>query len=236
MWKNRAVAEFRYPQFCALARAAEVVGERWTLLVLRELTWGPRRFCDLRRHLCGVSSSVLTERLERLLRRGVVQRRQLEPPAASSVYELTESGRALGPALEAPTRWGARYLDAPKPGDQLEPEWVGLGMRALARKGPTPPRSYALRVRGAEREVALRVTGGPEGTAVVAGRGDADLTLCAEPLVFLALVSGRLDPGQAVASGQLSVEGDVEALAALPELFDFDTDSIGSEPLGSDPH
>lgn len=230
------MAEFRYPQFCAMARAAEVVGERWTLLVLRELSWGPRRFSDLRQHLAGVSPSVLATRLERLAARGVVRRRQLEPPAASAVYELTESGRALGPALEALARWGARFLDAPEPGDQLEPEWVGLGLRALARKGPTPARSYVLRVRGADREVALRVTGGPEGTAVAAGRGEADVTLCAEPLVFLALVSGRMEPGEAIAAGQLSVEGDVEALAALPALFDLDSDSTGSEPLGSDPH
>ncbi len=230
------MAEFRYPQFCAMARAAEVVGERWTLLVLRELSWGPRRFGDLRHHLAGVSPSVLTERLARLEQRGIVRRRQLEPPAASTVYELTESGQALGPALEALARWGARFLSVPEPGDQIEPEWVGLGLRAFARKGPTPPRTYALRVLGAEREVALRVTGGPEGTSVATGPGEADVTLCAEPLVFLALVSGRMEPGQAIAAGQLSVEGDLEALAVLPELFDLESDSTGSEPLGSDPH
>ncbi len=230
------MSAFRYPQFCAMARAAEVIGERWTLLVLRELSWGPRRFCDLRRNLAGVSSSVLSDRLARLADRGVVRRRRLAPPAASTVYELTESGRALEPALEALARWGARFLDVPQPGDQIEPEWVGLGMRALARKGPTPPRSYALRVRGAERELALCVTGGPAGTRVALGPGDAEVTLCAEPLVFLGLVSGRLDPRQAIASGQLSVEGDVEALAALPELFDLDSESTGSEPPGPDPH
>ena len=101
------MADFRYPQYCPLARAAEVVGERWTLLVLRELLLGPRRFSDLRRALTDVSTSVLADRLARLEERGLVAHRELDPPAGAAVYELSESGQALGPALLALARWGA---------------------------------------------------------------------------------------------------------------------------------
>ena len=100
------MSEFRYAQFCPLARAAEVVGERWTLLIARELLLGPKRFSDLREALAGVSSSVLADRLARLERRDVVAWRRLPPPAAARVYELTETGRALEPvvlALEGPS-------------------------------------------------------------------------------------------------------------------------------------
>ena len=99
--------EFRYAQFCALARAAEIVGERWTLLIVRDLTLGPLRFSDLRRRLKGVSPSVLSERLTQLERRGLIERRVLGPPAASTVYELSEMGRALQPAMIELTKWGA---------------------------------------------------------------------------------------------------------------------------------
>ena len=121
------MSEFRYAQFCPLARAAEVVGERWTLLIARELLLGPKRFSDLREALAGVSSSVLADRLARLERRDVVAWRRLPPPAAARVYELTETGRALEPVVLALARWGARFLTAPEPGDQLEPAWVRLG-------------------------------------------------------------------------------------------------------------
>ncbi|MCH8132535.1 MAG: helix-turn-helix transcriptional regulator [Myxococcales bacterium] len=80
----RIVSDFRYAQFCPLARAAEIVGERWTLLILRELLIGPKRFSDLQAPLAGVSSSVLADRLGKLTQRGVVRRRELPPPAAAN--------------------------------------------------------------------------------------------------------------------------------------------------------
>src|SRR6266852_4653604 len=100
----------RYDQFCALARAAEILGERWTLLIVRELLLGPRRFSDLRERLDGVSPSVLTERLGRIEKIGLVRRSVLPPPAASTVYELTEHGDALRPAVHELIRWGGRFL------------------------------------------------------------------------------------------------------------------------------
>ena len=110
--------EYRYPQFCAVARAAEIVGERWTLLILRELFFGQQRFGDLRRRLSEISPSVLSERLSYLESAGIVRRTELAPPAASNVYELTEHGRAFGPALSALAQWGMRFLLPPRPGEK----------------------------------------------------------------------------------------------------------------------
>src|SRR5687768_10658821 len=95
-----------YPQFCAVARALEILGERWTLLIVRELLLGPKRFSDLKGRLDGISSSVLTQRLSRLEGDGLVRRTYLEPPAASTVFELTQHGWSLEQPLFALIRWG----------------------------------------------------------------------------------------------------------------------------------
>src|SRR5690606_41307941 len=99
-----------YRQFCALAFALDVVGERWTLLIVRELLAGPRRFTDLLDGLPGISPNLLSERLKRLEQQGLLVRRALPPPAASAVYDLTEYGHGLDPALLALGRWGSRRL------------------------------------------------------------------------------------------------------------------------------
>src|SRR5919198_2564857 len=120
-----------YEQYCGIARALDLVGERWALLVVRELILGPKRFTDLRRGLPGIATNVLTERLKQLERDGVVRRRTLPPPAASVVYELTEYGRELEPTLLAFGRWGAKSL-GPRGGKQLvRPEWFCVALKAF---------------------------------------------------------------------------------------------------------
>src|SRR3954464_14808478 len=101
------MAEHRYQQYCGLARALDVAGDRWTLLIVRELVPGPRRFVDLIDGLPGISRNLLTERLRGLGRDGLVVRRELLPPAARQVYELTDDGRALADATVPLIAWGA---------------------------------------------------------------------------------------------------------------------------------
>jgi DNA-binding HxlR family transcriptional regulator len=218
------VSEFRYAQYCPLARAAEVVGERWTLLVVRELLLGPKRFSDLKRALAGVSTSVLSDRLARLEERELVTRRELSPPAPASLYELSASGNGLAPALLELARWGARFLEPPRSGDHFEPAWLRLGCAAFARKTPTPARVFAIRVEGHDED-AFHVAGGAAGTAVGEGPAPADTALCvSSPLVLFALAARRLAPEEAIRSGAIRVEGDVAALDDLPELFDMAPD------------
>jgi DNA-binding HxlR family transcriptional regulator len=226
------VSEFRYSQYCPLARAVEVLGERWTLLVIRELVLGPKRFSDLKRALPGVSPSVLSERLARLEERGLVARRELPPPTPASLYELGENGRALIPALFELVRWGARFLGQSHLDDHFEPEWLQLGFAAFARKTATPARTFSLCVQGSE-EAGFRVSGGEDGTTIHPGAGPADLSISvASPLVLFALASRQLPPAEAVRSGAVQVEGDAAELSVFPDLFDMDRDDPSPQQQG----
>src|SRR5207244_7265844 len=122
-----------YDQFCGVARALDLVGERWALLVVRDLILGPKRFTDLRRGLPGIGTNVLAARLKELERGGVVARRTLPPPAASMVYELTEYGRRLEGPLLAVGRWGALSMGPRQAGQRLRSEWFGVALKAFFR-------------------------------------------------------------------------------------------------------
>jgi len=224
------MAPFQYAQFCALARAAELVGERWTLLIIRELLLGSKRFSDLRRRLDGVSTSVLAERLARLEEAGLVRRTFLEPPAASTVYELTDDGRALEAAVFELIRWGARFLLPPRPGERLEPDWVRLALAACAKRAPTPPVSFEVRIPAGGKALALHVAGGPEGARVTDGPAPADVIIMADAWCVLGLIGGVISPTDALRKGQIEAEGDLKALPLFPQLFDVTAGREGYMP------
>src|SRR5262249_46934385 len=117
MSKNR-----RYDQYCPVCHALELVGERWALLVVRELLKGPKRYTDLLEGMPGVGTNILASRLRELEAGGILQKRRLPPPAASTVYELTDYGRELEEPLYALARWGARTLPPPV-NEDFYPEW-----------------------------------------------------------------------------------------------------------------
>ncbi len=214
------MATIRYPQFCALARAAEILGERWTLLIVRELLLGPKRFSDLRSRLDGISTSVLAERVARAEELGLVHRSFLPPPAASTVYELTEDGRALRPAVFELIRWGGRFLFRGRKGERVEPEWMRLALAACARRRASPRRSFLVRIRQGVKETTLHIAGGPRGTVVTDRPGPADVTIVTSVRMVLALMSGAQNPLQALQSGRLKASGDRAALTDFPRLFD----------------
>ncbi|XIA63965.1 winged helix-turn-helix transcriptional regulator [Bradyrhizobium sp. TZ2] len=111
--QNDFMSNLHYPQFCALARAAELIGERWTLLIIRELLLGPKRFGDLLDHLDGMSPTLLTSRLTDLINSNVVRKITLPRPVNAQLYELTEIGREIQPAIRELIRWGGRFLFRP---------------------------------------------------------------------------------------------------------------------------
>src|SRR5438132_8508704 len=131
--ERSAVTRRSYADGCAAAHALDLVGERWAMLIVRELVLGPKRFSDLRAGLPGIASNVLTTRLRELEASGVVARRELPRPAASMVYELTEYGREFEPVMLALGRWGARTLGERSEGQTLRSEWVAVAMRAFFR-------------------------------------------------------------------------------------------------------
>jgi DNA-binding HxlR family transcriptional regulator len=216
------VPDFRYAQFCPIARACELLASRWTLLIVRDLFGGPLRFSDLLPALPGISTSVLSERLAFLERHTLVTKRELPPPAASTVYELTAAGRALQPVLTELLRFGVRFIGASLPDDHVEPRWVPLGLEAFARRGPTPARRIEVRVSGGPEPVVFRVIGGPEGTRLERGAGSADGVLEAGPKEVLGLAAGLLPPAAALAAGLARVSGDASLLGDFPGLFEMD--------------
>jgi DNA-binding HxlR family transcriptional regulator len=134
-----------YAQYCGIAAALDRVGDRWTLLILRELSFGQQRFTDLRTSLPGIASNLLTERLRDLERDGLVEQRELPPPAARTVYSLTESGRGIIPVLRALARFGISFLGDPVDGEVRPRQAVYGGLAALL--DPVAARGVDLRIR-----------------------------------------------------------------------------------------
>lgn len=122
-----------YNEFCALARALDVLGERWTLLLIRELLLGPRRFTDLLSGMPGIAPNLLSDRLRALEAQGVVTRATLPPPAGARVYELTERGRRLQPALLELARWGMDPIAPPRADEHRRPGWYAIALQAAFR-------------------------------------------------------------------------------------------------------
>lgn len=220
------MAGFRYAQLCPLACAAEIVGERWTLLILRELILGPQRFSDLARRIPGLSSSILAERLERLEGRAMVEKRSTAPPTPAELYALTPLGLRIEPALVELARWGFLFMDTRRPDDHLEPEWARLGLLCFARSGPTPQHSYAIRIPDDPVDVAFHVAGGPAGTSVTPGEATADVSIRAPAPAVMGLATGSLDPAEGIRTRLIHAEGDLDVLSVFPSLFQ------APEPLG----
>jgi DNA-binding HxlR family transcriptional regulator len=114
----------RYDQYCPIAHALGLVGERWSLLIVRELLQGPKRYTDLAASLPGIGTNILAARLKELETCGLVSKRRLDPPAASQVYELSPYGRELKPVIRALAVWGLRSIEPPTEEDELAPGWL----------------------------------------------------------------------------------------------------------------
>ena len=205
------MADRSYGDACGVARALDVIGERWALLVIRELLLGPKRFGDLHRGLGGMSQNVLAQRLRELEAAGIAERRRLGPPAGAWVYSLTERGAALEPVLVELGRWGRHRPVAP--GAPMSLDAFALALRTTYAGGATGVR--ALLVGDGD---AILVE--PRDGALAVARGapaDVNVAAWADVAALRELAFGTLRVRDAVAAGDLRVEGDA---AALQRLFD----------------
>lgn len=213
----RSITERGYGQFCGLARAVEVVGERWGPLILRDLLVGPRTRASLQHGLPRIPAGVLGTRLREFVRDGLVS--EQDGPDGATEYHLTEYGRELDEVMLALGRWGARLLGAPRPGEIVTGAGVVTAMRAtfdpVAARGVTA--SFEIRI--ADMFCQLRIDNGVL-RATDEPMPEADLLL--QPGTALKpLLSGALDPAEAIASGQVSISGDPALLTTFTTLFHF---------------
>ena len=169
-----------YDQYCPIARALDLVGERWSLLVIRELMHGPKRYTDLAEHLPGIGTNILASRLRDLEAAGLVAKRTLPPPAASRVYELTEYGLGLKKAMRELALWGARALGPPTDEDELFPGWLANAVDVVLAP-IAPPGRFEFRVRD---EIASLV----DGEASDGPIDDPDVVVQGDPEGFYYLV------------------------------------------------
>lgn len=201
-----------YHQYCALARALDVIGERWTLLLIRELLLGSKRYTDLLDGLPGIGTNLLAERLKTLEAANVVRR------TVAGAYELTELGRDLESSVFELGRWGAHFLEPRRRTDAVDPGWFFVSIRATFRPdvAANVRETYEFRIDG--ETFHARVDLGRAET----GRGhatDPDLVVTTDLDGFLALLSGRLSPTEAVAGGNVRLAGRQAALQRFVKMF-----------------
>ncbi|HEX2172765.1 MAG TPA: helix-turn-helix domain-containing protein [Dehalococcoidia bacterium] len=206
-----------YGQFCGLARALEVVGERWALLIIRDLLVGPRRFTDLRRGLPRIPTNILSDRLKELEDAGVVRRRALPRPSGSIVYELTPYGEELEDIVLGLGRWGARSLGEPRPEEIVTADSLIMALRTTfdPRAAQGLQVSYELHlgevvIHARVDDGTLRVAEGP--------LPGADLVIEAGP-ALRALMAGEIRPDEAIESGLVRLTGDPDLLTRFVEIF-----------------
>jgi DNA-binding HxlR family transcriptional regulator len=183
------------------------------LLVVRELVLGPKRFTDLREGLPGIATNVLTERLRRLERDGVVARRRLPPPAASTVYELTDYGEELVPVMLSLGRWGARRLGTRRPDETLRAEWLAVALTAFFQPEGAEGVLARVALDFGEARFTLVIAEGSLEVRRGDGHDDADLTITTDPETLIAYLAG--------APVELVSEGDAELLDRLRACFPF---------------
>lgn len=200
-----------YGQFCALARALDHVGDRWTLLIVRELLIGPAGYGELQAALEGIPTNLLADRLQAMTADGIVERERSADDRRRFTYRLTPLGEALRPTIDALIVWGAHWMSAGPGDDRFEPRWAALALRALLAERVSSFRGTIEFDFGTD---ALRIVGVGEPGAPETGEHEVDATIEGPATLLLAVASGQLSIDDAAAAGVV-INGDARALQAL---------------------
>ncbi len=207
-----------YQQYCSLARALDLVGERWTLLIIRDLLGGPRRYKDLQDSLEGIGTNLLANRLKELEANGFVETTTLAAPHSARAYQLTRRGRSLEQTIIALAQWGLPLLENPRNDDHWRPHWNHVALKA---------RFNAIAAQGIDATYAFEIGGYPHYVGVRDGCIEtregmpphADLLLRTDSETFTSIVEGQLTLKDAIAQGLLQVEGSGETLVRMAKIF-----------------
>lgn len=206
-----------YGQYCGFARALEIVGERWGLLIVRDLLVGPKRFTDLHLGLPGIPTNVLAARLKELEQASVIRRKLAPRPAGSVIYELTEYGQELKDTVVALGRWGAKSLGEPQPGETATADSLIMALRTTFRSQAARGVHASYELRFGPLVIHARIKNG----ALETGCGplsDADLTIETGPAIK-ALMAGEVSSAEALAKKIVRIKGNRKLLDRFAEVF-----------------
>ncbi len=200
-----------YGQYCAMAKSLDVIGDRWTLLIVRELLLRGRcRYTDLRNGLPGIATNLLADRLRELEQAGIVLREAAEPPIATTLFQLTERGKELEPFVRELGRWGAPLLAGPADNDAFRTHWLALPLEAhLIDHTPDRP-PVAIELRTGDKPMIIEVVDGTVRTRPGSAE-DPDAVLSGTPQLIVGVLTGKLDLAEARARG-MRYDGDTEVL------------------------
>jgi len=200
-----------YNEYCAIAQALDVVGERWSLLVVRELLIrGPSRYTDLRFGLPGIATNLLADRLRELEQAGVVEREEAPPPVATTLFKLTPRGRELEPVLQALGRWGGPMVRRPIGENEFRSHWLAIPLETHLKDRSPHAAPQTIEIRTADQPMLVEVGGGK--VDVRPGKADhPDLTLTGSASQILGVLLHQLEFNEAKGRG-LKVEGDTKVL------------------------
>ena len=208
-----------YDQYCPLARALDVVGDRWAMLVLRELFFGAKRFTDLEQKLQGIAPNLLSRRLKELEAFELIRRRKLDPPASSFVYELTDKAHGLDKAMIELAKWGIQFLGVYEGDEAFNIEWLIPALEEMADRDAARGvwEIYEFRLDGsafwvdvADGEVQIRAGNAPR---------PADLTVETDVETFMHIGFGSITPKEATAAGRARVTGDLSKAERSIEIL-----------------
>jgi DNA-binding HxlR family transcriptional regulator len=204
-----------YGQYCAVAKALDVIGDRWTMLIVRELLLaGPSRYTDLRGGLPGIATNLLSDRLRELQDAGLIEREQAPPPIAATLFSLTPRGEALRPVLHELGLWGVPYMaEGPAQGDEFRSRWLSWPAELFLTDSRPEEDAATLELRAEDGSLAVDVAGGEISTRTGPVE-NADAVLSGPPHAMLAVLSGHLALADARRRG-VRLEGDGSLLERL---------------------
>ena len=206
-----------YEQYCAIAKALDLIGERWTLLIARELLDGPKRYTDLQAGIPGIATDMLAARLKSLEEAELVERRTLPPPAASAVYELTPHGRKLESTLRELAIFGASFLERRK-GETFRIQWLAFPLRMMFRPERAQGQKLVIQFETNGEVLHVRVEDGAISTDL--GPAETPDVVVAGDIATLALAArDRAAAKEAAAKGKLRVTGTKEAVGRYADMF-----------------
>jgi DNA-binding HxlR family transcriptional regulator len=206
-----------YDEYCALAKSLDVVGDRWTLLIVRELELqGACRYTDVRNGLPGIATNLLADRLRELEQAGVISREDAPPPIATTLFRLTPRGEQLRPVLEDLTRWGLPLMTEQRPSDAVRSHWLAWALELMLTDHEPKHAPVTIELRTGDRPIVIETRDGAIHTRLGPAE-NPDVTLTGDPKPILGLLLGMIEPAGAKHAG-ITYEGDLQTLERIRGL------------------